>query len=248
MSDPGKSGAGYPGWEGLFAGNSEFNTTDFIVEQMLRLVRTATIVRVISCTTNDQVGPVGFVTVLPLVNLVNGLFQTSPHKNLEKIPYSRVQGGKNAIICDPVKDDIGIAVFGDRDLSAVIGSKKPAPPGSRRHHDLADGLYLFGILSTAPTQWVRFIQDDDGNPIGMELVDVYGNKRVTSTDGMTDTDKNGNTIVFDSDGIKINGVLFDQSQNVTNVEEITNVDGHTLTQHVHGGVMAGGADTDTPTG
>lgn len=252
----GKSGGGYPGQAGLWPSTSPFNGTTFLIKQLLGLVRTATLVQVQKCTTNDEVGAVGFVDVIPLVNMIDGLGNSFPHGTLAHLCYARAQGGKNAIICDPVKGDIGIAIFADRDISAVKKTKKQSNPGTRRQHDLADGVYLFGVLNEAPTQWIRFIQDDDGAPIGLEIVDVYGNKIVFSEDGITTTDKFGNTVVMTTDGItitdkfnnstvmstngvtttdkfgnkiemvsagiKINGVLFDSSKNVSAIVDLTN--------------------------
>lgn len=206
MSDPGKSGAGFPGWAGVYAGNSDYNAQTFLVEQLLALVSTATLVQVISCTVNDDVGPIGTVDVLPLVNMTDGLGKGYPNKNCVKLPYARVQGGQNAVICDPVKGDIGVAVFADRDISIVKKTQAQAVPGSYRRYDIADGIYLYTVLSkAAPTQYVRFIQDSNGNPTGMELVD-----------------KNVNRILMDSAGIHINGVLIDRNRNVSNIVDITN--------------------------
>lgn len=255
---PKKSGAGYPGQMGLWGSTSDFNKTYFLIQQLLALVRTATLVQVVKCTTASQIGPVGFVDVIPLVNMIDGLGNATKHGTVYNLTYSRVQGGKNAIICDPCKGDIGVAVIADRDISAVKKTKKQSNPGSRRKNDLADGMYLFGCLNAAPTQYVRFVTDADGTPTGMEIVDVNGNKRVMTEDGITDTDVNGNTIVMDSDGIKINGVLFDRDQNVSEAaaidatDEITAFSGGAdsvgLSTHTHGGVAAGSADTDPPTG
>lgn len=200
-----KSGAGYPGQAGLWAGTSQFNSTTFLVKQLLSLVRTATLVQVESCTTNDELGAVGFVTVQPLVNMMDGLGTASAHGQLYMLPYCRIQGGKNAIICDPVKGDIGVAVFADRDISAVKNAKKRSNPGTRRRHDMADGIYLFGVLNAVPTQWIRFLQDGDGKPIGLEVVDVYGNKAEFSTTGIKLTDKSGHIINMNETNIAITG-------------------------------------------
>lgn len=204
MSNPGKSGAGYSGQMGLWGGTSDFNKTTFLVQQLLALVRTATLVQVVKCTNSGGISPVGFVDVLPLVNMIDGIGTSFKHGTVYGLTYCRVQGGLNAIICDPVPGDIGVAVFADRDISAVKKTKKQSNPGSRRKNDFADGMYLFGVLNAAPTQYLRFLQNGDGSPNGVEIVDKFGNK-----------------IAMGSTGITINGVLFDRSQNVSAIADIT---------------------------
>lgn len=206
MSD---AGEGYFGWAGLSSATSQFNANSFLVKQILGTIRTATIVQV-KAQYGGGIASVGTVDVLPLVNLTDGAFNVSQHGIVSGLPYFRLQGGANAIIIDPVVGDIGLAVFADRDISTVKASKAQGPPGSRRRFSFADGIYIGGILNGEPTQYVQF-----------------------ASTGINITDKNGNTIVMVSSGIEINGVLFDRSQNITLVEEITNVAGHTLTQHTH---------------
>lgn len=241
MSNPGKSGAGYPGQMGVNGPTSEFNRISFLVKQMLALFRTATIVQIKKCTNAGGVTAVGFVDVQPMVNMLDGIGTGSEHGQIYNLPYARLQGGVNAVICDPQVGDIGVAIIADRDISTVKKTKKIANPGSRRRADLADGIYLFGILNVAPQQYVRFIQDTDGSPMGMELVDKYGNH-----------------ILMDTDGIHINEVLFDRSRNVSNAanidatDEITAQSGSSdsvgLSTHTHGGVQTGSGDTDEPNG
>jgi len=47
-------------------------------------------------------------------------------------------------------------VFASRDISAVKSSKGQANPGSWRSHDMADGLYVGGLLNGTPVQYVQF--------------------------------------------------------------------------------------------
>jgi len=242
IATPSKSGAGYPGQLGLNGSTSQFGAITFLVKQLQGLFRTCTLVRVEKCTNSGGVSPIGFVDVTPIVNMVDGLMKGSEHGKVYGLPYARVQGGRNAVICDPCKGDLGVAVISDRDISTVKKTKKVGNPGSRRRGDLADGLYLFTVLAEdAPQQYVRFLLDDDGAPNGMELVDKFSN-----------------TIVMDTDGIKINGVLFDRDQNVSEAQkidakdEITAKSGSgssvTLTGHDHGGVQTGSGHTAPPTG
>lgn len=133
-----------------------YNNLMFSVRQMLEKVQTAALVKVISCTNAGQVSPVGFVDVLPLVNAVDGSGNSVPHTDVHNLPYLRIQGGSNAVIIDPQPGDIGICVFASRDISKVKATKAQANPGSWRSFDMADGLYLGGVLNQAPVQYIEF--------------------------------------------------------------------------------------------
>lgn len=247
-NNPVISGQGYSGQLGLNASTSDYNTHLAIIKQVLGETRTVTLVQIVKVTNADEVSPVGFCDVLPIVNMLDGLGTSYKHGNVFGLCYFRMQGGPNAVIMDPKKGDIGIAVISDRDISTVKKTKKQANPGSRRRFALSDGIYLGGVLNGTPTQYVRFLTDpDSGDGIGVELVDALGNFIKTSDTGINVTDKNSNTIVTDTDGITINGVLFDRDQNITKVQEITNVDGHTLTQHTHTQGADSHGDTEVAT-
>ena len=198
---PNTSGAGYPGQAGLWAGTCDFNKTTFLVQQILGTTRTATLVKILTCTNSGAVDAVGFVNVQPLVNLIDGLGTSSPMGIIHNVPYFRVQGGANAIICDPQVGDIGIALISDRDISSVKATKAQANPGSRRRFDMADALYIGGVINAVPTQYVQFNSD------GIDIKDI-----------------NENSIVMGSSGITINGVLFDRDKNVSEIAKLTTTD------------------------
>lgn len=140
--------------------STEQNAVAFQIAQALRAVSTATICKVVSCTVAGAVGPIGQVTVLPLVDLIDGIGQTSQHVNVMNLPYMRMQGGTKCIIMDPVAGDLGLVVFADRDVSAVKKGKKQSPPGSRRRFNMADGMYVGTVLSSGnPDVYIRFHQD-----------------------------------------------------------------------------------------
>lgn len=140
--------------------STEQNAIAFQIAQALRAVSTATICKVVSCTVSGDIGPIGQVTVLPLVDLVDGIGQTSHHVNVMDLPYMRMQGGTKCIIMDPVAGDLGLVVFADRDVSVVKKSKKQSPPGSRRRFNMADGMYVGTMLSSGnPDVYIRFHQD-----------------------------------------------------------------------------------------
>lgn len=230
MSGIGTSGEGYAGQQDPSDGSSEFNAHSFVIQQLIGLMATATLVKVLSVTNDGEVSESGTVSVQPLVKLLDGQGNASEHGPLNNIPYFRIQGGANAVIMDPKVGDIGIAIFADRDISSVKATKDQANPGSRRRFDMADGLYIGGFLNGIPEQYVRFYEG------GVQIVD-----------------KNANAFVMDTSGIAINGVLFDRSRNISNAGTVMatgegTFDGHTVGAHTHGGVTTGAGTTATPTG
>lgn len=134
----------------------EFNQISFIVSQILGRISTSTLVKIVKCTNSGGVSPVGFVDVQPLVNQVDGQGNPVPHGTIYGLPYFRVQGGQNAVIIDPEVGDIGIAVFASRDISKVKATKAQALPGSGRSYDMADGMYIGGLINGTPAQYVQF--------------------------------------------------------------------------------------------
>lgn len=158
------TGKGEYGQNEATSGNVEHNETAFHIAQALRAISTATICKVVKCTVAGDVGPIGQVDVLPLVNLVDGIMQASKHVNVQSLPYLRIQGGTKAIIMDPKAGDLGLVVFADRDITSVKKTKAQASPGSRRRFNMADGMYVGTLLSTGnPDVYIRF--HDDGTII-----------------------------------------------------------------------------------
>jgi hypothetical protein len=147
---------GYLGQERQDSGTSEYNAQSFLVWQILRSISGARLVEVIGVTNAGDVSPVGFVDVQPLVNQLDGYNNATPHGTIFHLPYFRLQGGANAVILDPQKGDIGVAIIEDRDISSVKANKAQANPGSKRIFDMADGLYIGGFLNGPPTQYIAF--------------------------------------------------------------------------------------------
>lgn len=147
---------GYKGAQDPSSSTSDFNAHAFLIRQILSQVSTATLVQIKVVTNSGGISPVGFVDVLPLVNQVDGNNNAMPHGVVHNVPYFRLQGGTNAVILDPQVGDIGICLFADRDISAVKKNKAASMPGSRRRFDMADGLYIGGVLNGTPTQYVAF--------------------------------------------------------------------------------------------
>jgi hypothetical protein len=140
---------------------SEYNVLAFIIGQLIAKMQTVTLVKVISCSNNGGLTPVGRVVVQPLVFQVSSL-QIEPHGEISDVPYFRLQGGTDAVIIDPKPNDIGIAVFASRDIANVKADPQGAvaaggaTPGSAGQFDWADGLYFGGVLNGNPVQYIRF--------------------------------------------------------------------------------------------
>lgn len=147
---------GYEGFQRPETDGVEYAALAFLVNSILARVNTSTLVQVVKVTNNGGVSPVGFVDVQPLVNQIDGAGNSMPHGVVHNLPYFRVQGGTNAVIMDPQVGDIGMAVFGDRDLSSVQSTGAQANPGSGRRFDMSDGLYVGGFLNGTPVQYVQF--------------------------------------------------------------------------------------------
>lgn len=157
---------GYKGAQSPNSSASDFDAMKFLVTQILSKANTATLVQVKSVTNAGEVAEVGYVSIQPLVAQLDGYGNSFPHGVINDIPYFRMQGGANAVILDPQPGDIGMAVFANKDISsvkanaaAIIAGKDPVPPGSARRFDMADGLYVGGVLNGTPTQYVQFSAD-----------------------------------------------------------------------------------------
>jgi len=149
------------GWQGKANSNDyfgEYNQLLFMIRQVLSKVNVAALCEVIAVH-GGGLGPVGFVDLQPLVNQVDGYGNAIPQGVLHNIPYMRMQGGVNAIILDPQVGDIGVTVFADRDITAVKSTAKRANPNSNRRFDVADGLYLGGMLNGIPSQYIQFLSN-----------------------------------------------------------------------------------------
>lgn len=137
------------------AGASERNASTFLFRQMLGKTGTIMLVQVKAVTNHGGLSAVGFVDIQPMVAQMDGAGNTVSHGIILNVPYCRLQGGANAVILDPEPGDIGIAVICSRDISSVKATKKPAPPGSRRRFDMADSVYIGGVLNGVPSQYVQ---------------------------------------------------------------------------------------------
>lgn len=162
MSNVPQNQQGYPGQQTPFDETSTEGMQRFMVEQVLGRVNTAMLVQVKGVTNKGEVKEVGFVDVQPLAKLMDGKGNTYSHGVVNGLPYFRLQGGADkAVILDPKVNDIGVAVFADRDISGVKRSKKESPPGSFRRFDMADGMFFPCFLGGKPSCYVRFTDTND---------------------------------------------------------------------------------------
>ena len=107
---------------------------------------------------SDSVG--GYVQAIPLVNDMDAQGNAVDVAIIPSLPYFRLQGGKVAVITDPVEGDIGIAVFAQKDTSNVVaGTEKPVQAGSFRKFSMLDGWYIGGFLNQAPETFLQLNQD-----------------------------------------------------------------------------------------
>jgi hypothetical protein len=147
-----------------WSGWGKYNQMAFAIQQLISKIQTATLVKIVSCTNDGGLSPVGYVNVIPLVNQLDQNGNPVPHVTIYNVPYLRMQGGANAIILDPQGEsapgagdgDIGVAVFASRDISKVKSTQAQANPGSARQYDFSDGLYLGGMLNGVPSQYISF--------------------------------------------------------------------------------------------
>lgn len=138
--------------------NNDANALDFIIRQILGqtcTVQPALVKTVAPAGTGSSVA--GTVTIQPMVSMIDGAGNATPHGIINNVPYFRLQGGSNGCVIDPEEGDIGLALFAMRDISAVKNTQAPSNPGSRRQYDWADAIYLGGFLNGALTQFVQFI-------------------------------------------------------------------------------------------
>jgi Phage protein Gp138 N-terminal domain len=161
--------------------NSDHNALMFHIRQELSRINVMKVVQVEAVDTGLQT-----VDVLPLVSQIDGQGNVTPHGTVHGLPYFRLQAGQFAVICDPQVGDMGLAICSDRDISGVKSNKAQSPPTCFRSYDIADGVYIGGILNGAPTQYIQFTQ------LGIKLVGnviIQGNLQLSgaiqAVDGTT---------------------------------------------------------------
>ncbi len=207
------SGQEHPNTARLHSQASEFDALQHAIDQALSRMSKAHLVVVTKVSGVSGVGPVGKVSVSPLVKMQDALGNVHEHVDVTNLSYFRMQGGADkAIIMDPKVGDIGVAIFMDRDSSAAKknnagwdGTKSAkyaqAPAGSFRQHDMADGMFFGCVLGGKPKSYIQF--QDDGTIVaspdeGVTTVEIKKAKITMSPDsGVT-------TVIAEPDKLSLN--------------------------------------------
>lgn len=220
---------------------NDFNTIAFAFRMMMAEVQTGTLVKVISCTSAGGLAPVGRVTVQPLINQMSGDRIATPHGQIANCVYSRLTGGLNAVIMDPEPGDIGFMGFCTRDVSAVVKSAAPAPPGSFRVFDWADGVLIGWVpLGVTPTQYIRFLQAGAG-------IEVVSPVKITLRAPTVEIDASTELVVNSPDS-EFSGNITAQGT-ITGVTQVVQGSGGSavhLSTHEHPTAAPGSPSAPTP--
>nr|DAF69024.1 MAG TPA: baseplate protein [Caudoviricetes sp.] len=165
------------------------------------------------------VGPVGFVSVKPLLMRITADNENIEQATIHNVPYFRLQGGKNAVITDPQKGDIGFCSFASRDISLVKRNRAKASMNVFRIAQESDAFFFGGWSKETPDQYIWF--DGDNVKIKAKAKIILDAPEVEAT---------GN---FTASGI---------------IKSLTDVIAKTINlfTHKHGGVQRGSSDTDEP--
>ena len=216
-------------------GQTDLNAIYFICRQLIARLDTMKLVQVTAVHPGSGTPPApGTVDVQLLVSQVDGNNNPVKHGVVFGLPVFRVQGGPWAIVCDPAVNDYGYVVCADRDSSLVVKNGGSIQnPGSGRRYNVADGVYVGGLLNAVPagTFWLK----SDGTFV---LTDKNTNVLQSTASGLN-LKVGGTTILaITSTGISVTGSL--------NVSGDTVSDGVDLKLHVHSGVTTGSSDTGPP--
>lgn len=231
---------GYYGIQQPNDATDEFGSQTFIIRQLLNGRNFCALVKVVAVDAPGGLALAGTVDVQPLVNQLDGQGNAVPHGVINGITYVRAQGGANAIILDPQVGDVGCCVFCDRDISSVVASRTIANPGSSRRSDMADGLYLGGILNAVPLQFVMFTEAGIEINSPTEVLLVAPKVTINANESTTIT-----TPIFTVNGnAQFNGNT-SATGTVTGDTDVVFA-GKSAVAHKHGGVAGGNSQTGVP--
>lgn len=165
----------------IYSGVSQFNTMQYFMDNKSKEIATALPVKVVGVEAGGAGASTGYVDVLPLTTFISGSNETVQPTTLYHLPYSRIQGGRAAIIADPIVGDKGLAIFAQADSSTVTAeTTDPQQPGSKRHHSQSDGFYVGGFLNQPPSCYLELKQDNTAvlnAPAGIKIngnVEIQG--------------------------------------------------------------------------
>lgn len=141
---------------------SPYNALMFLVENAIAgRVNTMVPVRVISVDSGGADSPTGTVNVRPLVTQKDGNGNMIGVSELYHLPYCRIQGGRAALVIDPMPGDMGIAIFAQQDTSTITkDTQEPILPSTYMAFPMSSGWYVGGFLNEAPQVFVEIRQDN----------------------------------------------------------------------------------------
>lgn len=214
--------------------NSHFNALSYMMESAIRgQVNTAIPVRVDSVEPGGR-GPVGYLSATPLVTQMDGQGKALPQQSLPRLPYMRMQGGKCAVIIDPEPGDIGIAIFAQQDISTIgTGAAAPAQPGSFRAFDMADGMYIGGIINKEPETWVELTQEGE--------ITVHAPAKIRMETPLLELTGRFVQVGGQGEGATMLGGLVNTGGTISSNNIV-------LETHTHKGVQPGSGNTEEPNG
>ena len=158
----------------IYADKTKYNQIAYLIRAMMGELNVALPVKVTKVMPGN--GSVGYVQALPLVNDMDAQGNAVDVAVIPSLPYFRLQGGKAAVITDPVVGDIGLAVFAQKDTSNVVaGTGKPVQAGSFRKFSMSDGWYIGGFLNQTPETFLQLNQDGTAVLTANSGVTINGN-------------------------------------------------------------------------
>ena len=161
------------------------------------------------------------VSVMPLVKDTDPEGNPIDNSIVYGIPYLLWQGGANAVIIPPVVGDIGLIAISDKDITQVKNSKASSAAQTNRTHSRTDAIYMGSILSSEPTQWIKFLTSG---------IDIKADGHLTV---ITSGD-----LTIKASSVNINGLT------IGSTGTLTLADGSVVDKHTHGGVESGGSKTN----
>jgi hypothetical protein len=221
----------------------DLNGIYYICRSLVDRLDTMKLVQVVAVHIGSGSPPsAGTVDVLPLVSQIDGNGYPVKHGTVYGLPYYRMQGGPWAVICDPAANDIGYVICADRDSSLVVKNGGQQNPGSRRRYNIADGVYVGGVLNAVPkaTVWLK--------PDGTFNITDQNNNSVVSTSSGLNLGVGGTIVVaITSSGVVVTGTL-SASGDITSSGGNVIAGSIDLQTHTHSGVTTGGGETGPPVG
>lgn len=164
----------------IYADKTPYNQIAYLIRAIMGELNVAIPVKVTKVMAGN--GSVGYVQALPLVNDMDAQGNAVDVAVIPSLPYFRLQGGKVAVITDPIVGDIGIAVFAQKDTSNVVaGTDKPVQAGSFRKFSMSDGWYIGGFLNQNPETFLQLNQDGTAVLTANSGVTINGNVTVNGT-------------------------------------------------------------------